>query len=230
MTLLTGHWKDGDAWNLGIRLIDLDGKLLHEWCCNPWDIWARSPHNDNIEPFEINEEQTYIHGVLLLPSGEVIFNLEYFGLIKLNSESEVIWKLPCRTHHSIFKDTDGDIWICGLKVHRDHVSDFQGLKPPFWEETILKISLDGIIEREISVLRTIYKSEYHGLLRAKTGNILHLNDVEVLSKRKAKAFDLFQAGDIMVSMKRINSIFVIDGETELIKVVYDTSIYCSARP
>jgi hypothetical protein len=44
-----------------------------------------------------------------------------------------------------------------------------------------------------------------------------LNDVEVLSERKADAFDLFQAGDIMVSMRHINTVFVIDGKTEQIK-------------
>jgi hypothetical protein len=152
-----------------------------------------------------------------LPSGEVIFNLEYFGLVRLNSRSEVVWKLPYRTHHSIFQDDDGDIWVCGVRIHRDFIPEFPGLEPPFWEETILEVSLEGVIEREISILEVIYKSGYHGLLRSYSGDFLHLNDVEVLSEQKVDAFDLFQAGDIMVSMRTINTIFVIDGKTERIK-------------
>jgi hypothetical protein len=217
VTLITGYTKNNDGWNVSIRLIDLNGNLLHKWRCNPQYIWDCPPHNDTIEQYMITEESTYVHGALLLSSGEVIFNLEYFGLVRLNSNSEVVWKLPYRTHHSIFQGDDGDIWVCGLKVHRDCVMEFPGLKPPFWEETILKVSLEGVIEREISVLEAIYKSGYHGLLRSRTGDFLHLNDVEVLGEQKAGAFDLFQAGDIMVSMRTINTILVIDGKTERIK-------------
>ncbi len=220
VTLLAGPWKDGDDWNLGVRLIDLNGKVLHEWQCNPRDIWAHSPHNDYATGTLDHKTETFIHGALLLPGGDVIFNLEYFSLVRLNAHSEVVWKLPYRTHHSIFQDDDGKIWVCGNKWHEDPVPEFPGLKPPFQDDIILKVSLDGVIEREISVLQTIYQSGYHNLifaLRRTTGDILHLNDVEVLSERKAHAFDLFQAGDIMVSVKMINTIFVIDGRTEQIK-------------
>ena len=100
------------------------------------------------------------------------------------------------------------------------------MKPPFLEDIILKVSPNGNIEREISVLETMYRSGYYGLLFVNmtkgpscynTGDVLHLNDVEVLSKSKAGAFDLFRAGDIMISMRHINTVFVIDGETERIK-------------
>jgi hypothetical protein len=117
----------------------------------------------------------------------------------------------------MFQDEDGSIWVCGVKLHSEHIPQFIGIKPPFWEETILKVSPEGVIEREISLLEVIYESEYHGLLRSYTGDILHLNDVEILSRQKAYAFDLFEAGDIMISMRAINTIFVIDGETERIK-------------
>lgn len=217
VTLIAGYLKDGDDWNRGIQLLDLRGNVLHEWRCDPRHIWARPPHQDITEPFLITEETTYVHGTLLLPGGEVIFNLEYFGLVKLNSRSEVIWKLPYRTHHSMFEDDAGSMWVCGLRIHEEAVPQFPDMKPPFWEDTVLKVSLDGVIEREISMLEIIHKSGYHGLLRFDTGDILHLNDVEVLNEQKARAFDLFEVGDIMVSLRAINTVLVIDGDTERIK-------------
>ena len=222
VTLIAGYLKDGDDWNLGIRLIDLNGKILHQWRIDPQDIWPESPHSDCVSGSrDVWMANPCIHGVLLLPCGDVIFNLDYVSLVRLNAHSEVVWKLPYRTHHSIFQDEDGKLWVCGTKWREDRVPEFPGLKPPLRDDIILKVSPEGVIEREISVLETLYQSGYHCLLflsrSCSTGDVLHLNDVEVLSERKADAFGIFQAGDIMVSMRHINAVFVIDGETERIK-------------
>jgi hypothetical protein len=211
VTLIAGPWKDMDGQNVGIRLIDMRGNILHQWRINVKDIR---------ELDKVMYDEPYVHGALLLPGGDVIFNLEYTILVRMNAQSEVVWKLKYPTHHSVFQEYDGSIWVCGVKWHGYPIEEFPGLKPPFWEDTILKVSLDGVIEREISMLRIIYESGYYNLLFAtnqRTGDILHLNDVEVLNQQKACAFDLFEAGDIMISMRHINTIFVIDGETERIK-------------
>lgn len=218
VTLLAGPWRDGGDWNLGIRLIDLDGKVLHQWQCNPQDIWEESPHDDYGHESKDDKTKTNIHGALLLPDGDVIFNLEFFSLVRMNSDSEVVWKLPYRTHHSVFQDSEGDFWVCGTKSHERKSPKYVGLKPPFFEDMIVKVSPKGVIEREISLLEVIYRSGYVGLLRKHTDDILHLNDIEVLDKDKADAFsDIFEAGDIMISMRHANAICVIDGRTEQIK-------------
>ena len=217
VTLVTGAWKDTDDWHLGVLLIGLDGEVLHKWKTNPRDIWEKSPHDDCYAGLHDDKTETYVHGVLLLSNGDIVFNLEFFGLVRMNSNSEVVWKLPYRTHHSIFQDNEGNYWVCGGRCHESYIPEYVGLKPPLTEDMIVKVSPEGVIEREISLLEVIYKSGYDGLLRVYTGDILHLNDVEILSERKADAFDLFQAGDIMVSMRHINSIFVIGGKTERIK-------------
>ncbi len=222
VTLMSGLWKNkDDDWNLGIRLIDINGNLVHHWWTNPKDIWPESPHSDC---FSGSRDKWLanpcIHGALLLPGGDVVFNLDYVGLVRLNTQSEVVWKLPYRTHHSIFQDADGKLWICGAKWHADRVAEFPGMEPPFRDDIILRVSQDGIIDHEISVLRIIYESEFYNLLFATgrtTGDILHMNDVEVLSEQKEDAFDLFNAGDIMISLRHSYAILVIDGKTNRIK-------------
>jgi len=48
-------------------------------------------------------------------------------------------------------------------------------------------------------------------------DITHLNDVEILSEEIADQFPLFNAGDIMVSLRNMSTVLVIDGESEVIK-------------
>jgi hypothetical protein len=214
--LITGSWKNKDDWNMGIRLIRLDGEVLHEWQTNPENIWKKSPYHDYAA--RSIKTETNVHGAILLPNGDIVFNLEYLGLIRMNSNSEVVWKLPYRTHHSVFQDDGGKLWVCGTKWHENRIQEFPDLRPPFMEDTILKVSPEGVIEREISLLDVIYKSGYDGLLRLYSGDVLHLNDIELLNKNQADAFkDLFQVGDILVSLRHLNTVCVIDGRTEQIK-------------
>jgi hypothetical protein len=117
VTLITVPFAEKDEWTLGIRLIDSNGTILHTWRCNPKNIWKQSPHHDYIRNTKNDTIKTIIHGTLLLPNGDVLFNFEYFSLVRLNAKSEVVWKLPYRTHHSIFKDENGHFWACGTKCY-----------------------------------------------------------------------------------------------------------------
>jgi hypothetical protein len=157
----------------------------------------------------------------MLPGGDVIFNVDYLGLVRLNANSDVVWKLSYRTHHSVFIDDQNKLWVSGRKWRSEQVSKFPNLVPPFVEESILRVSMDGKIEKEISILDIIYKSGYKGLLfiggTTKSGDVTHLNDVEVLPESKAHAFESFKAGDIMVSLRNINTVLVIDKDKEIIK-------------
>ena len=217
VTLVTSHWKDGEESYPGARLIDRYGNVLHEWRVNLDKIWSESPHTDHAAGSKTRNP--YIHGIWLLDNGDVVFNLEYLGLVRMNACSEVVWKLPYRTHHSVFQDSDGNFWVSGLKWVETPATEYWYLKPPFADETLLKVSSDGEILREIDVLKALYEGEYQGLLinNRNVKDITHLNDVEVLSKEMAPAFRSFEAGDLLISLRNINAVFVIDGKTEKIK-------------
>ena len=59
VTLLTGYWKTLD-WKPGVRLIDSDGNVLHEWKTDPAEIWPTSPHRDHIAGSK-NVSLNYVH-------------------------------------------------------------------------------------------------------------------------------------------------------------------------
>jgi hypothetical protein len=225
VTLLTSYWRSLD-WKPGIRVIDADGKVLHEWKTDPAEIWPTSPHTDH-RSGRLNTSGNYVHGCFLFDNGDVIFNIEYMGLVRMNAAGEIIWKLPYRTHHSVHRDESGNFWVCGLKwiedtpEGRERLKRFPGLKTPVAEDFALKVSGDGKILKEISILEALYKSGYKQLLwrmrSDQSGDILHTNDVEPLRSDMADQYALFDAGDIVVSSRHINSIFVIDPDTEKIK-------------
>jgi hypothetical protein len=196
------------------------GNILHTWRIEPRKLWEQLPYNDYGSRWDA-DRKTYIQGAVMLPDGDVIFNIDYLGLVRMNKNSEVIWKLPYRTHHSVFLDHHNWIWVSGRRWRSEASPSFPNVIPPFAEETILKVSLDGHIEREISILESIFKSDFKGILFAgshtRTGDLLHLNDIDILSDELADKFIPFAEGDIMVSLRNINTILIIDQQTEMIK-------------
>lgn len=222
VTLITSFWPKTFARSgmtilrPGIRLIDKEGNVLHYWDINPKEIWSEWPFSDHINNAE-SESNVYIHGAYLYPNGDVVFNLEYMGLIRINSKGTVLWKLPYRTHHSVYYDEYGYLWVAGLKwveSGNERRQLFPDLELPFVEETILKISPEGKILKEISVLESIYKANLQYIIehyrQQNVNDILHLNDVEVLSAELSAQFPLFNRGDIVVSLRDVGSVMVLD--------------------
>jgi hypothetical protein len=214
VTLLVSYWPETD-WQPGIRIVDVDGNKLHQWNVNPADIWPESPYNDTFAGTK-NRADNYIHGSYLFRNGDVLLNIEYLGLVRLDACGNVVWKLPYRTHHSISRAEDGNFWVCGLKwveSGTERASEFPGLRPPFAEETALKVSPDGEIIREISLLKAIFDGGYQRLFfkcQQLEGDVTHLNDVEALTVEAAEGFPSFEAGDLVVSFKHISSVAVLD--------------------
>lgn len=218
VTLVTSYWADGERWQPAIRLIDMQGNMLHEWIVRPEKIWPETPFADHVAG-RFNNPNNYVHGAWLLPGGDVVFNVEYAGLVRMNACGDVVWAVPYRTHHSVFRADDGNFWVSGLNWRYEKVEGYVHPFPDFVDETALQVSPAGEILREIFILESIYASDYGDLLAdaIKTLDITHLNDVEVLSASMADSFPNFSAGDILVSLRNLSTVLVLDGETARIK-------------
>ena len=222
LTLISGISEDG---LVGLQLIDLEGTVRHSWPASFSSIWPAPQHVDGRRPPD-NDWDTEIHGAALLPDGDVVFNFDRYGLQRLDPCGELVWKLPYMTHHSVFVSDDGHLWVPGIRYHAEPVSWLPGIVPPFEEDMVLEISPEGKILREISLLELFYANEIESLLFANglaaidAGShmdLLHLNDIEILSKSDAASFPLFEAGDIMLSLRNLNLVMVIDPATEAVR-------------
>jgi len=228
VTLLTGYWREFD-WRAGIRLIDSTGKTLHHWKADPAEIWPKSPHSDHVAGTK-NSSTNYIHGSFLFENGDVLFNIAHLGLVRMNAQGDVVWKLPYRVHHSISRDESGNFWVPGTKwiennpQGRERLALFPGLRPPVNDDFAVQVSPSGEILREISILKVLYDSGYRKYIwqlrnggPGDQGDILHINDIEPLPSAIADEYPLFNANDLIVSSRVLSAIFVIDIETETVK-------------
>lgn len=210
--------------NNELRLIERDGTLVAKWPVKFYDIF------DNVSHLNYPPETNWnidTHGALLLPDGSVVFNFEYGGLVKLDRCGKLVWKLECQTHHSVELAESGGFWVPGRRYHTKGSMKFPPFTPPLWEDTLLHISEDGKILNEISVPDIFYKNDMEALLTASghyytlinewDREILHLNKVAELPTAMAKDFPMFNAGDLLLSIRDLNLVMVIDPDTQEIK-------------
>jgi hypothetical protein len=216
-----------------IRIVDLEGTTVHEWRVDWFEIWPDHDHLDpqgqpgpQSLPGETPQSRpgTHIHGADLLDNGDVVFNFEHLGLVRLDACGGVVWRLPYRTHHSLEVDAAGDIWASGQINHYQTPPPLPNHQAPVVQYTVLHISPDGHIIDEIPVDAILRENDRFGLLYMSSlanrrvevrGDTLHLNDVEPVPTGMTPG--LFRPGDVMISLRNINTVLVFEQATRKIK-------------
>ncbi len=222
VTLVSSVDWDGE---LAARLVDMDGRVIHEW---DLDWFKISPDASHV-PADLRPNSppgTHIHGLVMMDDGDIVFVYERMTLVRMDRCGEVKWSLPQIAHHSVYADENGDLWAPGRRIHDAPLDDYPHLEPRFYEELILKVSPDGEVLEEISVFDLLsqnglspflYMTTQHNLSTKVSVDPLHLNDVEIFPSTMAPG--AFEAGDIMISLRNVNSVMVFDGDTREAKYV-----------
>lgn len=224
--LMAGYFDGGNQ----IRLLDRNGSPVAKW---PVSFTRLFPDRSFLKNPPRTDLDVDIHGALIEPDGSVVFNFEYAGSAKLTRCGEPVWTLEHPTHHSVEPARGGGYWIAGRKVlDRTDTRDF----PPFTniassgiveEDLILKVNEKGVIVDRLSVPGLIYDNGLEALLTA-TGatfspdanwdrELVHLNKIGELSDELASAFEQFEAGDLLLSLRTYNLILVIDPQSRVVK-------------
>lgn len=220
-TFVTAY-RDGA---FGAILVDMDGKLLHEWKLPVHEIWQRAGYEQPPMP----DVDVAIHGARMLPGGDLILAVAGYALVRLDPCSKLVWSLPVRAHHSVDVLPNGEILVPGTVVHTAPNPTWPRMRPGpagyFEDQTVVRVSPDGKVLEEFSITDVIYASDWQGLLFAGRGSMYsmaeadpyHMNDVEMLRPEMAAAFPMFKAGDLLVDLRNLQTMVVVDGETRRIK-------------
>lgn len=221
LTLITSIWeRDGD-WMAGLRLIDRTGDTVHHW---PIDKHALFP--DSLDFWVQYPEVRAIHGSRLLPDGDIIVALSRIGTVRLDACGRVQWRLTERGHHAVSRAHDGSFWFPGtgqvpLDTSTAYPNGYPGLKEPVTVELLLHVAPNGTVIEKINVLDVLYANglERHiaksyqpeaGTDGPHTRDVMHLNDVEPLPPEMASEYPLFDPGDLLVSLRNPDLVFVLD--------------------
>ncbi|HQU67137.1 MAG TPA: arylsulfotransferase family protein [Albidovulum sp.] len=227
LILLTGFFGD----NPGLRLLRRDGSIVAAW---PAAFSRLLPERVGKSGAPETDWNIDLHGSYIEPDGSVLFNFEYQGAVKLDRCGARLWALPERMHHSIEPAASGGYWMGGLRVEPDpNAPAYRPIVSPDREQgridddLILRVGENGRILQQKSVFRILMDNGLEPLLSA-TGNsldvgtfadseLLHLNMIAELPSALAPAFPEFRAGDLVVSIRDYNLVFVVDPTTWKVK-------------
>ncbi|MEZ5887452.1 MAG: arylsulfotransferase family protein [Paracoccaceae bacterium] len=215
LILLSGFLGDDNK----ARLMKRDGTVLAEWAFKAHTIYD-DPSFFRQPP--MTDWNAITHGTIITPEGDVVTSFESGGLVRMDRCGKVKWATHEITHHSPNWMADGGIVVSGGR----HVEGgdipwpFEG---PYWEDLVFKFDKDGnkTFEKALTALMIENGMEAWlsstGEFKTRVNGEFHLNEVEELSPALAPDFPMFQAGDLLLSLRNRNMIVVTDAAVTRIK-------------
>lgn len=208
-------------------LIDMEGKILHQWSLPFRQAWRAAPHVDTPVAAE------YIHWPLVYPfrNGDLLAIYAGqgdtpwgYGMVKMDRDSKVIWRYPERVYHDLDIAPDGRIYTLAHQIRTTPIDGLPGLKPPFMEEFVVILSPDGEELERISIYEAIRDSGYRAFLTdvarlqaaGRKGDFIHANSINVIRNRHQVGEVSFEPGQVIVSMRELNAVAVIDPGAKVI--------------
>lgn len=216
----------GDDHQHFVRVITRDGTVVQEWRPNWFDIWPEAP--DELAPGRIPQKTpgAILHGVQVAPNGDLLINYEFLSTIRLDICGKTVWKQANGGHHSLNFAPDGTIWVGAGQLVLDDSSGYANHPGPLDDWSLMQLSPDGKVLKNKRIGELLIENDLRGLLHLSTllnddttvrGDTLHANDVEPFPADMPST--LFNPGDLLVSLRNINTILVVDPNTWKVKFI-----------
>lgn len=209
------HTQPG--WNLVVSaheptvlLTDLEGKELHRWHFEFKDV----PPSPDFTP-DGSFGTRYFRRAALLPDGGLVVIFDRTAILEIDHDSKLRWSLLGGYHHDLEIADDGTIWTLRHDVHvvpRIHPTI------PVFEDFVTRISPDGKVLAEDSLLEAIERSPYASLLETldptERADLFHTNTIEVFDGHLASLSPLFAKGNVLVSLWGLDTIAIVGPPAE----------------
>jgi hypothetical protein len=223
-----------------ILLINMRREVVHRWTASFSSIWPESPHLETRHP---NDADVCIFACHLYGNGDllVVFHgvgrdAAGYGLVKLDKDSNVLWKYAATVHHDVEVGEDGTIYTILHSPLAQRPSGLESYPSPWLVDYLVMLSPDGKeVKKPISILEALRQSPYSALLssleKSRNGNLLddvpgrsmlnrfrqydvsHTNTVKVLGRALAPKFPMFKAGQVLLTIRNLNALAVLDPDT-----------------
>jgi hypothetical protein len=209
--VLSGAFQINGGIENAVLLVSPDLEIVRTWILDEIPVGGLKP---------AAKYRKFVHGVEILPDGSVIFTFDNsISLQKFNACGEREWAIAGDFHHAVtLDDTAKSLWTFSDQKTIAQVSVEDG-------SILRKISMDEIIAKnpmiDILEIRRHHATDLGTNSRNTTGKWLydrhHLNDVDPLPAALADRFDGFNAGDLLLSARSLNLVFVLDPRSLEIK-------------
>jgi outer membrane protein assembly factor BamB len=167
--------------------------------------------------------------IQLLPDGGLLIISKDNHVERLDLNSNVLWRHKTRAHHDLWIKDD-TLWV--LDSEDRIVPEIHTSNPTIVDKITLLALDDGHKLGEIDLLAVLLGSKYRFLLQAVSYrgfpqgtllDILHTNHVEVFDGSLAERSEIFRDGNVLVSMRNINTVAVFDPKTLSIEWLWGPS-------
>ena len=197
-------------------LVDLDGRVVHEWVLPYSQVWDTSsgisrPQSD---PFVyIEKAHVYPNGDLLALYTAIGDTPWGYGLVKMDRNARIIWKYLGHTHHDFSIDGHGNIYVLTQEISKAEVPGYPHLEAPRIDDFVVMLSPDGKEQKKMWLIGALAQSpfgrRFYFVHQNEGGDYLHTNSVQVLEKPVPR-IPQSRAGQVLVSMREISTIALAD--------------------
>lgn len=220
VTLITRRYSET------IELLGMNGDITHSWHVPFSKYWPEAKHiRKAVDSSWVYAEKAHLfnNGDLLLiytAAGDTPYG---YGMVKVNKDAELIWKYSQHTHHDFeVNEETGEITALIHRFTTGNDDKHTGLPKRILEDYVVTLSPEGREQKRISILDAFRDSPYALLLNDYQKNNLawdrmHTNAVSRLTAEMAPAFPQFAAGDILLSLRNMDTVAVLDPTTAKIK-------------
>ncbi|WP_162917219.1 arylsulfotransferase family protein [Dongia deserti] len=203
-------------------LVDMDGTVMHTWRVPFSAVWDESSAVAKPRP----DPLIYFRNAYLFPNGDLLALYEGagdtpygFGLVKLDKDSNVIWKYLERAHHDVEVGSDGRIYVLTHRIKTEPIKGAHHLEMPLIEDFLVILSPNGKVEKEISLLEAQVRSPAFSrflewLPAFAQQDPQHANAVEPMEADAAVNFPFAEPGTVLLSFRSTSLIVALDPETE----------------
>lgn len=218
LILLSG-FIDG---NNRARLVRRDGTVVADWELSAHRLF---PDTSFFREDPATDWNAITHGTIITPEGDIVFTFESGGMVRLDRCGKPVWTTPgIINHHSPNWLADGGVVVSGGRFVDAPNSEIPWpFKGPYWEDLVFKYDAEGnkVFEKALTALFLENGMEAQlsstGLFNTRVSGEFHLNEVEELSPELAPDFPMFEAGDLLLSLRNRNMILVTDADVKTIK-------------
>jgi hypothetical protein len=209
--LLAGVFTvDGEIKNSAL-LLSPELEVVREWSLEEIPV-------DGLEPRP--KFRKFVHGLEVLPDGSLIFTFDgSISLQRIDVCGRRQWTIGGSFHHSVTLDDEhNSVWTfsSGRTIAQVAVEDGTILRQIPIEEVISANPMIDVLE-----IRRQHATDLGRNSRNTTGRWLtdpfHFNDVDPLPAALVSRFPGFKAGDLLVSSRSLNLVFVLDPNSLQVK-------------
>lgn len=195
-----------------VYLISLAGEVVHKWEITFEELWPCDL------PFEASEEhKQFIRRAHVFPNGDLLAVFEYIGIVKLDRDSNVLWKSPNQNHHDFAVAADGSIVTLVRRrlTSKEVARKYPGFESPgsgIFDDQVAFLDPSGVELKRVSLFEAFYRSDYAPSLSPKIyrNDVFHANSVDIIEGHQEQSG--IAAGEILVSLHGLNAIVSVDVE------------------